>query len=252
MVRYVGIDLSTKTGLVIQDDIDLIYADELMYRYDDKVRRLNFLMERMFKLIVPGDIVAIESPSFGSKGNAVDFQYAIGLAVRERLYTMSMSYINVSPQQLKKFATGNGQVKGKDILIAPVKRRWNFEHGSDNVLDAFVLSEIAKASTQGSNYAGLKEHEKVTLRAIKNGTLNNPKIKEVDIPTWRSKPFNEKKFAESKIMQANIKEYKAFIRQAKKDKDLEKVKYFTGLLEKEQLLWEQNKKSHVKDTMDWE
>jgi crossover junction endodeoxyribonuclease RuvC len=36
-------------------------------------------------------------------------------------------------------------------MVLPIYKRWGFEHNSDNVRDAFVLAQMAKAITNPSN-----------------------------------------------------------------------------------------------------
>lgn len=71
---------------------------------------------------------------------------------------------------LKKFAgaTGNKGADGKAIkadkieVAKQVLKRWGFESGSDNVTDAYVLAQIARAL-----------HEDVQLTAFQQDVIRN-------------------------------------------------------------------------------
>ncbi|CRF29172.1 Uncharacterised protein [Mycobacterium tuberculosis] len=67
---------------------------------------------------------------------------------------------------MKKFATGKGNAK-KDEMVLPIYRKWGFEHGSDNVRDAFVLAQIARVLSPDVELQVTKEQLEV-LQAIKN------------------------------------------------------------------------------------
>lgn len=50
----------------------------------------------------------------------------------------------VTPQQLKKFATGNGNAK-KDVLVKEVLKRWGEDFDDTNLAEAYVLARVAHA-----------------------------------------------------------------------------------------------------------
>jgi crossover junction endodeoxyribonuclease RuvC len=50
----------------------------------------------------------------------------------------------VAPQQLKKFATGNGNSK-KEMISKEVLKRWNVDFDDTNLAEAYVLARIAHA-----------------------------------------------------------------------------------------------------------
>lgn len=141
-MRIVGLDLSTHTGVTVLDDEKIILADELEIHRSTvgMIEAVNGL-----GIICNGaDLVVIEGFSFSSRGNAVDFQYGIGHAMRMELYKSRRPYVIVSPSQLKKFAGTKGNAAKRDVAVA-VYKRWGYEHSSDNVLDAFVLAQIGKS-----------------------------------------------------------------------------------------------------------
>lgn len=144
-MRFVGIDLSTKTGLVILDESGNVLTDvEITSRKKDDPERMIELTKEIMSYIEDEDIIYIEGFSYGSRGRGVSFQFGFGYSVRTALMKDGIEYTIVAPGQLKKFATGKGNTS-KDNMILPIYRRWGYESKSDNIRDAYVLARIAEA-----------------------------------------------------------------------------------------------------------
>jgi crossover junction endodeoxyribonuclease RuvC len=141
-MRFVGIDPSTKTGLVVTDGKDT-WAKEITSKEEQDPQRFFDITEQILDWLNEGDIITIEGFSYGSRGRGVSTQYGLGWIIRAELIRNGYSYIEVSPSAVKKFATGKGNVK-KDAMVLPIYKHWGFEHSSDNVRDAYVLAQIAK------------------------------------------------------------------------------------------------------------
>jgi crossover junction endodeoxyribonuclease RuvC len=142
-MRYVGIDPSTKTGLVILNkDGEIINQEEVKSKLKSDPDRFVDLTESILEELHPNDIIAIEGFSYGSSGRGVSTQYGIGWLIRAELFKRGYDYIEVSPSAVKKFATGKGNEK-KENMVLPIFKHWQFEHPSDNVRDAYVLARIA-------------------------------------------------------------------------------------------------------------
>jgi len=141
-MRYVGIDPSTKTGLVILNrDGELIDCMEITASGKDPGRMAEIIFQTV-ENVEPGDCVAIEG--FGYASQSGFLLGGIGWGIRLRLYERFIHYIEVAPSALKKFAGCKGNAK-KDELSVAIYKRWGFEHPSDNVRDAYVLAQIARA-----------------------------------------------------------------------------------------------------------
>lgn len=154
-MRFVGIDPSTKTGLVIIDKLG-VWSKEITTTIEDDPERFMDIADQIKKHIFVDDVICIEGFSYGSKGAGVSTQYGIGWLIRAELIRNGYSYFEVSPSSLKKFATGKGN-SAKDAMVLPIYKHWGFEHPSDNVRDAFVLAKIAQ---------GLKGISKLTKYQI--------------------------------------------------------------------------------------
>jgi crossover junction endodeoxyribonuclease RuvC len=161
-MRFVGIDPSTKTGLVILEDNKVHTAVEITSEEKRDPHRFMDIVETIMSHITNQDVICIEGFSYSSRGAAVSVQYGIGWILRSELIKAGLSYYEVPPSSVKKFATGRGNVK-KDEMVLPIYKRWGFEHSSDNVRDAFVLAQIARAL---NGQAELTKFQKEALNKI--------------------------------------------------------------------------------------
>jgi crossover junction endodeoxyribonuclease RuvC len=144
-MRYVGIDPSTKTGMVMLGETGcLIYRSEIRPKVTKDPERFIDLANQILLNLCEGDVICIEGFSYGSRGAGVSTQYGIGWLIRSELIRNGYTYHEVSPSSVKKFATGKGNTK-KDEMVLPIYKKWGFEHSSDNVRDAYVLAQIARA-----------------------------------------------------------------------------------------------------------
>lgn len=160
-MRYVGIDPSTKTGLVVLGE-DSTWTKEVTTKVKEDPKRFMDLAEQILDNLSAGDVICIEGFSYGSKGAGVSTQYGIGWLIRAELIRNGYTYHEVAPGALKKFATGKGNTK-KDEMVLPIYKKWGFEHSSDNVRDAYVLARIAKAL---HDQEGLTEYQKDVMKKV--------------------------------------------------------------------------------------
>lgn len=144
MTRYVGVDPSTKTGLVIIENGEIVVAEELKPKVTSDPARFMNLAFQVKKYLKETDTICIEGFSYGSKGKGVSTTYGIGWMIRAELFRDGYTYTEIPPTSVKKFATGKGNVD-KDGMVLPIYKKWGFESDSDNIRDAFVLAKIAEA-----------------------------------------------------------------------------------------------------------
>lgn len=141
-MRYVGLDPSTHTGIVILDaEGNLLDALEVNGTGKDPERMADIIFKTMEE-INPNDNVTIEGFGFASQSGFL--LGGIGWGIRLELYERLMGYTEVAPAALKKFTGAKGNAK-KDELAVEIFKRWGFEHKSDNVRDAYVLAQIGRA-----------------------------------------------------------------------------------------------------------
>lgn len=149
--RHVGIDPSTKTGLVaMDDDCNVTRQKELEGMGKEDPMRMCTLINEIMDHVRPNDVICIEGFGFASQ-QAVQ-NGGIGWGIRMALYRRGIKYYEVAPASLKKFCGAGNQVgadgkklKGKAAVAAGVYEHWGYSHPSDNVIDAYVLAQIAYA-----------------------------------------------------------------------------------------------------------
>jgi crossover junction endodeoxyribonuclease RuvC len=166
MTRYVGVDPSTKTGLVIlnaQGEVE--NSSEVTTTLKDDPVRFMDIANRVVSQLLETDIITIEGFSYGSKGQGVSTQYGIGWLIRAELIRNRYSYTEVSPSAVKKFATGKGNEK-KENMVLPIYKHWGFEHPSDNVRDAYVLAQIARGM---NGISKLTKYQTDVIKKIQEG-----------------------------------------------------------------------------------
>ena len=164
-MRFVGIDPSTKTGLVILDrDGNVIDALEITSERGAQVAVISNIVLGTVQQLELGDIVAIEGFAYGAKGSAVGMLFGIGWGIRMEMHNRDIEFIDVAPFALKKFAGGKKDTK-KDALAVEIYKRWGFEHPSDNVRDAYVLAQIARAMY--TSVDGLIAPQREVIEAIR-------------------------------------------------------------------------------------
>ncbi|MER2061471.1 MAG: hypothetical protein ABS894_00920 [Aerococcus urinaeequi] len=147
MSRSVGIDPSTKTGLVIIENGIVTHQKVLTGIGEEDPKRASTLIDDLSDHIRSDDNITIESPSYNSTGQGVSVQYGIAYMIRDMLYRRRIDYTDVAPSQLKGWV-GKGN-DGKPEVKANTKRIYGFEHKSGDVIDAFVLAKIAEALQTG-------------------------------------------------------------------------------------------------------
>jgi len=156
-MRFVGIDPSTKTGLVIMDEQQQVLVQtEIKTKHKVDPQRFMDIAGQVISYLQPSDVICIEGFSYGSKGSAVSTQYGVGWLIRSVLVNKRFPYQEVTPSMLKKFATGKGNTKKEDMVL-PIFKRWDFEHPSDNVRDAYVLAQIARSIKNNANLTAFQK-----------------------------------------------------------------------------------------------
>ncbi|PIC80527.1 hypothetical protein CSV75_01670 [Sporosarcina sp. P18a] len=168
-MRFVGIDPSTKTGFVALDEYgQILRVKELMGIGDKDPVRMITLIDEVMRHVGKDDLIVIEGFGFASQ-QAIQ-SGGIGWGIRMALTRRGMKYVEVAPNALKKFVNVTGwkgeagdkqRLQGaekKNAVMDSVKEHFGFVHSSDNVVDAYVLAQIAKSIKNKSvNYQYQKE-----------------------------------------------------------------------------------------------
>jgi crossover junction endodeoxyribonuclease RuvC len=161
-VRVLGIDPATHSGFVLLQDGE--FFDSRVVHFEGKAgfRRLQSIAKATTSLLEQWtpDLVAIEGYGYNNKFTLVTL-VEIGAIIRCCLLGV-VKWIDVPPACLKKFACGKGNAK-KPQVAESVKRRWDFVSQSHDVIDAYVLAQIAQqymvcgdsGKVEGVNYESL-------------------------------------------------------------------------------------------------
>jgi crossover junction endodeoxyribonuclease RuvC len=186
----VGIDPSlTGTGIIVLRNGELGKAlttkNEPKLGTIERVRRIyeqiNNVIENLSTCYVnayigdkrmirwePPSLIVIEGFSYGSKGRGVfDIAY-LGWRIREELERYrtedDIPWLEVSPSQVKQFATGKGNAN-KEIVLQQVYKRWGVEFNDNNQADAYVLAQIGRAYL--SEMDNLTDFQQKVIRALR-------------------------------------------------------------------------------------
>lgn len=152
MQLVMGLDISTKTGLVVmggRGDVEyqqVLTAPPLRVddRMDEGVERAVLLALKVAQTACAYDVhlVVIEGYAYNKQYSQV-LMVELGTMVRYFLKTKAMRYIIVPPTRLKQFVTGKGNSK-KDLMLLNVFKSWAFETDSHDIADAYGLARMGR------------------------------------------------------------------------------------------------------------
>jgi Holliday junction resolvasome RuvABC endonuclease subunit len=118
----------------------LQYKLEKNATFPQLMKRLQWLRDqfsmRVAKEAEPLDdaphppLVVLEGYSFGSKGNAIFQTGELGGILRLWMWENNVPLAIVTPQQMKKYATGSGG-SGKDLVLSAAVRRFDRDFTND-------------------------------------------------------------------------------------------------------------------------
>jgi crossover junction endodeoxyribonuclease RuvC len=142
MVRALGIDPSTKTGLVLLGEDDQPLVKVVTAPGEQGMARVQKIARSVSQFLSDGrpDVAVIEGYAFANKFTLVTL-VEIGAILRLCLHESGIPWYYCPPSVLKKYATGKGNAK-KPQVASSVESRWGFVAPSDDVVDAYVLAKI--------------------------------------------------------------------------------------------------------------
>jgi len=144
-MRVLGIDPSTKTGLMLLSNDKAPRSSVLTVPNAKGIARLAAIRTRFAEYL--DDLPEVDSIAMEGYAYANAYTLAtlveVGAVFRLELYQRKLPCYIVPPSVVKKFATGKGNSKKLEVAEA-VKNRWGFVDPSDDVVDAFVLAKIAE------------------------------------------------------------------------------------------------------------
>lgn len=127
-----------------------------MLRYDKLTRQIEQLM-----LACRPQLVCIEGYSLGSKGSALSGLIEYGWSIRTMLTELAARYspVEISPSELKKFATGKGTADKLAVCLA-LQKRYGKTFTTNDEYDAYALARLAAV------ISGMEEGENEQQRAV--------------------------------------------------------------------------------------
>lgn len=155
-MRIVGIDPSTRTGLLIMDiEGNVITQEEIKGIGSVDPYRMITMIDSIMSYMQKGDFVVIEGFGFASQ-QAVQ-NGGQGWGIRMALARRGIEYKEVAPNALKKFVGVTGwtgkvgdkvKLQGaavKQAVIDGVNKHYGVHIPNNNICDAYVLAQIGRA-----------------------------------------------------------------------------------------------------------
>lgn len=129
--------------------------------------RLRHIRDMVLDIASGADVVALEGLAFGAKGSAILDLAGLAAVVRVALAEAEIAYVDVPPSCLKLFATGKGNAKKDEVLVAAVKKL-DYARSDHNEADALWLLEMAKRRYCDEQFdRDVVIHERRALEKIK-------------------------------------------------------------------------------------
>lgn len=153
MKLYVGIDPSySGTGVAVLDkEGQVLVCTKIVAQKDgsDLTRALGVRAQVFETIITCGaqfdtPCVAIENYSLNSKFGLA-MAVTLGTALRLGCIDRGWHYTEPTPQSVKAFALMPGKKTKKQKPVKEAERLWGFKHRSNDVVDAYVLAQMARA-----------------------------------------------------------------------------------------------------------
>lgn len=143
MKTVLGIDPGTNLSVAVARFGSLTApAFKLTGSEVEKARQARSRVRMMVGKYKP-DLAVIEGYAFGNRFSLVSMA-AIGTMVRDGLIEEDCALIEVAPSMLKKYATGKGNAKKDQIMLA-VYKSWGRDFETSDQADAAVLAMIGLA-----------------------------------------------------------------------------------------------------------
>lgn len=151
-MRIVGIDISlTSTGLAEWYDGDRRTAHhgqkgKLTDTLQQRGARLQRSRDETIKWCLQdeqADVALIESHTFAAKGGSQHDRSGLWWLVVRDLFDLGIKVVEISPSQIKQFATGKGNAPKEAVMLATARRHPDIEFTTDDEADALNLVDMA-------------------------------------------------------------------------------------------------------------
>ena len=146
MTNLIGIDVSTKTGVVVlSEDPKFFFCTELenkKLKGFDRVLWFKGAIGKLLETYKP-DVAIIEDYGYANAFTLVPL-VEIGTSIRMACYERNISIVCVPPTSLKSYVANSGSAK-KEMMLLETFRRWGFEAATNNIADAYGLAKVGQA-----------------------------------------------------------------------------------------------------------
>ena len=152
VVRSAGLDVSTRTGMVILSNQGVFSTQGTIYegvfsapRDERGSRRCSTIAEQMIEVLKDNsvDIVVMEGLAYANT-NTLATLTEIHSVLKYFLIQMGLEVWIAAPATIKKFVLGKGTGK-KDQVRLGVYKKWAYENDDDNIVDAYALAKMGLA-----------------------------------------------------------------------------------------------------------
>lgn len=106
--------------------------------------RLSALAANIVTYVERADYVAVESPAYNQTGGSHHDRSGLWWLVVSKLVDRGIHVYEVTPTQVKKYATGRGNASKTEVITAVVKRYPQFSIANDNEADAVILAAFLR------------------------------------------------------------------------------------------------------------
>lgn len=143
-MRSCGLDISTCTGMALvgegEDRGKVIHLSK--EKGFSRVQSIAAEVARTIQIWNPS-IVVVEKYAFCRNVDTFITLVEIGTAIKQKLYELGLSWVEVAPTTLKKWTTGKGSAD-KATMAASVCKRWGYNSTSDDIVDAYALAQMGQ------------------------------------------------------------------------------------------------------------
>ena len=149
-MRVMGLDISTKTGVVVLDDqcntilteVEKAPEKTASGKAIETFIRANELGARIGQKATSRNVglAVIEGYAYNKQKSQV-LMVELGTMVRHYLRMAGVPYVIAPPSVLKQFVAGKGNV-AKDMMLLHVFKSWDFETDSADIADAYGLARL--------------------------------------------------------------------------------------------------------------
>ena len=177
-VVVVGVDLSLTSPGICVGRSRINYQCESFQppgpnKFPSHQHRCNYIAEEIIKKIQPWTsplsnlLIVMEDYAFGASGHTFAIAENGGILKYKLLHELGLppaSLVVVSPGQLKKYVSGNGNAS-KALMMKEVFKRWSYDAADDDEADAFGLFMIGLGLKDISPCQNAKQEE--VLKTVK-------------------------------------------------------------------------------------